>query len=137
MFEQLIYIDKYKNAVLFPIMQKLRVICGDSQAKAKIIDKNPKTAETILKSLPLEGTAIKWGEEYYFYIDVEMEEENSQTEMEVGDIAYWPDGKAICIFLGATPIADKPVAISPVNLFAKLEGKLEIKEGEKMPEIFF
>ena len=129
MFEQLIYIDKYKNAVLFPIMQKLRVICGDSQAKAKIIDKNPKTAETILKSLPLEGTAIKWGEEYYFYIDVEMEEENSQTEMEVGDIAYWPDGKAICIFLGATPIADKPVAISPVNLFAKLEGKLEIKEG--------
>lgn len=113
-------------------MQKLRVICGDSQAKAKIIDKNPKTAETILKSLPLEGTAIKWGEEYYFYIDVEMEEENSQTEMEVGDIAYWPDGKAICIFLGATPISDKPVAISPVNLFAKLEGKLEIKEGEKI-----
>ena len=110
-------------------MQKLRIICGNSQAEAKIIDKKPKTAEAILKSLPLEGIAIKWGEEYYFYINVEIEEENSQTEMEVGDIAYWPDGKAICIFLGATPIADKPVAISPINLFAKLEGKLEIKEG--------
>ncbi len=54
--------------------------------------------------------------------------------MEIGDIAYWPEGKAICIFLGPTPVSsgDKPVAISPVNLFAKLEGKIEIKDGEKI-----
>lgn len=72
------------------------------------------------------------GEEYYFYTDIEIDEENSQTEMEIGDIAYWPEGKAICIFLGATPIADKPVAISPVNLFARLEEKIEIRDGEKI-----
>ncbi|HEC88630.1 MAG TPA: hypothetical protein ENI52_04880, partial [Thermoplasmata archaeon] len=63
--------------------------------------------------------------------------ENSQTEMEIGDIAYWPKGKAICIFLGETPIGEgKPKAISPVNLFAKLEDKIKIKieieEGEEI-----
>ena len=115
-------------------MHRIRVICGDSQAEAKILNKNPKTAEAILKNLPIEGTAIKWGEEYYFYTDIEIGEENSQTEMEIGDIAYWPEGKAICIFLGATPVSsgNKPVAISPVNLFAKLEEKLKIEDGSKI-----
>ena len=76
---------------------------------------------------------MKWGEEYYFYTNIEIEEENSQIEMEIGDIAYWPEGKAICIFLGLTPISkDKPVAISPVNLFAKLEESLKIEEGSKV-----
>jgi|Deesub1362A_J573_1020465.scaffolds.fasta_scaffold02244_8 hypothetical protein len=115
-------------------MQKIRIICGSSQAEAKILDKNPKTAEAILKNLPIEGTVIKWGDEYYFYTDIKVEEENSQTEMEIGDIAYWPEGRAICIFLGPTPVSsdDRPVAISPVNLFAKLEDKIEIKDGEKI-----
>ncbi|MCD6331351.1 MAG: hypothetical protein J7L80_04035 [Thermoplasmata archaeon] len=39
-------------------MQKLCIICGNSQAEAKIVDKNPKTAEAILKRLPLEGTSL-------------------------------------------------------------------------------
>ena len=87
----------------------------------------------ILKNLPLKGKAIKWGEEYYFYTNLEIKEENSQTEMEIGDIAYWPEGKAVCIFLGRTPAGgDKPVAISPVNLFAKLEEEIEIMEGEEI-----
>ena len=114
-------------------MPRIRIVCEDGQAVAKILDKNPKTANTILKNLPIEGTAIKWGEEYYFYTDIEIDDENAQTEMEVGDIAYWPEGKAICIFLGLTPITkDKPKAISPVNVFAKLDEKIGIKEGEKV-----
>lgn len=107
--------------------------CMGKKAKAKIIDKNPMTAEKILTSLPLEGNALKWGDEIYFYIDVEIEKENSQEEVEIGDIAYWPEGKAICIFLGLTPISkDKPMAISPVNVFAKLDGEIKIKEGERV-----
>ncbi len=112
---------------------KLKIICGNSIAYAEIVDKNPKTAKAIIEGLPIEGKAIKWGEEYYFYTDIEIPEENSQQEMEIGDIAYWPEGKAICIFLGLTPISnDKPMAISPVNLFAKLKNKIEIKDGEKI-----
>jgi len=115
-------------------MQRIYIICGNRRVKAKILDKNPGTATTILKNLPIEGRAIKWGDEYYFYTDIEISEENSQTEMEIGDIAYWPEGKAICIFLGPTPVSsgDKPMAISPVNLFAKLEEKIEIKDGERI-----
>lgn len=114
-------------------MEKICIICNREKAYAKILDKNPVTASKILDALPIEGEAIKWGEEYYFYTDVEIEEENSQQEMEIGDIAYWPAGKAICIFLGSTPISkDKPMAISPVNLFARLEGSLKIKEGDKI-----
>ena len=118
----------------FIYMPRIRIVCKDSQAVAKILDKNPKTANAILKNLPIEGTAIKWGEEYYFCTDIEIDEENSQTEMEVGDIAYWPEGKAICIFLGPTPVSKdrKPLAISPVNLFARLEGDIKIEEGSKI-----
>lgn len=107
--------------------------CGRKKAYAELVDKNPRTLERILEALPVEGIALEWGKEYYFYTDIEIEEENSQTEMEVGDIAYWPEGKAICIFLGLTPMSkDKPVAISPVNLFARLEGNLEINKGDKI-----
>lgn len=114
-------------------MNRIFVKCGMNRAYAKTVEKNPVTAEIILKNLPLRGRAIQWGEEYYFYTDLEIKEENSQTQMEIGDIAYWPEGKAICIFLGKTPIGgDKPKAISPVNLFAKLEDKIEIKEGEEI-----
>jgi len=114
-------------------MGEIWIECMGKKVKAKIINKNPVTAEKILASLPLEGNALKWGDEIYFYVDLEIEEENSQEEVEIGDIAYWPEGKAICIFLGLTPISkDKPKAISPVNVFAKLEEKIEIKEGEKV-----
>ena len=114
-------------------MGEIWIECMSKKAEARIINKNPVTAEKILTSLPLEGNALKWGDEIYFYIDVEIEEENSQEEVEIGDIAYWPEGKAICIFLGLTPISkDKPKAISPVNVFAKLDEKIGIKEGEKV-----
>jgi len=115
-------------------MPRIRIVCKDSQAVAKILDKNPETANAILKNLPIEGIAIKWGEEYYFCTDIEIDEENAQTEMEVGDIAYWPEGKAICIFLGPTPVSKdrKPLAISSVNLFARLEGDIKIEEGSKI-----
>jgi len=115
-------------------MPRIRIVCKDSQAVAKILDKNPETANAILKNLPIEGIAIKWGEEYYFCTDIEIDEENAQTEMEVGDIAYWPEGKAICIFLGPTPVSkdEKPLAISPANLFARLEDKIKIEDGSKI-----
>lgn len=114
-------------------MGELRIEYGGKEVRAKIIDKNPMTAEKILKSLPLEGKALRWGDEIYFYVDVDIPQENAQQEVEIGDIAYWPEGKAICIFLGLTPISkDKPMAISPVNVFAKLDEKIKVQEGEKI-----
>ncbi len=97
---------------------------------AEIIDeKNPKTAKAILDSLPLELRANRWGEEVYSEpSSVEVEEENSQTVMEVGDIAYWPSGRAICIFFGPTPSSrgDVPEAASGVNLIGYIIGDAKI-----------
>ncbi|UCG68689.1 MAG: hypothetical protein JSV09_12920 [Thermoplasmata archaeon] len=106
------------------------------EVQAEIIDKNPETAEAVLKALPFEGKANVWGEEIYFNIPVGVVEENGQQEMEVGDIAFWPTGNAMCLFFGPTPVSEteKPNAYSPVNLFARVIGDAKvfrkIKDGE-------
>lgn len=106
------------------------------KVQAELIDKNPETAEAVLKALPFEGKANVWGEEIYFNIPVGIVEENGQQEMEVGDIAFWPTGNAMCLFFGPTPVSEneKPKAYSPVNLFAKVIGDAKllknVKEGE-------
>ena len=44
--------------------------------------------------------------------------------MEPGEIAYWPPGKAFCIFFGKTPAStgDAPRAASPVNPLGRVAG---------------
>ncbi len=99
---------------------------------------NPETVKGIVEALPLKGFANTWGEEVYFEIPVALPEENSRKEVEKGDVAYWPPGRAICIFFGLTPISKKGriIAYSPVNVFAKIEGGLEefkkVKDGEEI-----
>jgi len=85
---------------------------------------NPKTAEAIWAVLPIKGNANRWGNEIYFSIPVDFKEEKARAEVEVGSIAYWPPGKALCIFFGATPVSQhgEPRAYSPVNVFAKVVG---------------
>ncbi len=49
-------------------------------------------------------------------------EENAKSPVQLNDIAYWPTGKAICLFYGSTPIG-KPREItpsSPVNVLGKI-----------------
>jgi hypothetical protein len=99
---------------------------------------NPRTVNGILKALPLKGVANTWGEEIYFEVPVTLPEENSSREVEKGYVAYWPPGKAICIFFGPTPMSKegKIIAYSPVNVFAKIEGDLKdfkkVKDGEEI-----
>jgi len=93
-----------------------------------ISDENPKTAEAILSALPMKGSANTWGDEIYFSIPVELKEEKARTEVEIGSVAYWPPGKALCIFFGATPASHhgEPRAYSPVNVFAKIAGDAKV-----------
>ena len=97
--------------------------------RAEIIeDLNPQTAGAIIESLPITGRANVWGDEIYFEIPVSLDEENSQQEVEIGSMGYWPPGKALCLFFGRTPVSktDKPRAYSPVNLFGKITDDLKI-----------
>ncbi|MEM7826472.1 MAG: cyclophilin-like fold protein [Candidatus Aenigmatarchaeota archaeon] len=108
--------------------------------EAEIIDKNPKTAKAIVNALPLEGRAKTWGNEIYFEIPVKIGEENSQQEVDVGDLAYWIEGSCFCIFFGKTPASksEKPIAYSPVNVFGKITTKnfveilKKVKDNEKI-----
>ena len=57
----------------------------------------------------------------------------------IGELAFWPPGKAICIFFGKTPISEsnKPKAASPVNVFGKIIGSeinilAKLKNGERI-----
>ncbi len=102
------------------------IIAGESfgEMEAEFVDINPKTKEAILNALPFQGEANVWGDEIYFNIPVSGDDETSQQDMEVGDIAFWPMGNAMCIFFGKTPVSDseKPRAYSPVNMFARILG---------------
>jgi len=95
------------------------------EVKAKLlIDKNPKTCQAIWDSLPFEVNLSRWGEELYGDCPVSIPAENSQTECDSGDVGYWISGQGFCILWGPTPASsgNKPVAASPVNVFAKIEG---------------
>jgi hypothetical protein len=102
----------------------------------EIVEKNPMTKDAIIRALPFEGRANVWGDEIYFNIPAGVEEENTQQDMEEGDIAFWPIGNAMCFFFGKTPVSDseKPKAYSPVNLFARVIGNSkvlkQVKDGD-------
>ena len=78
---------------------------------------SPKTFKAILDHLPVKAKINRWGDELYTdptEIDVK-EEESAKTEVNELDVAYWPEGKALCLFFGPTPISKdgKILAYSP------------------------
>jgi len=106
--------------------------------EAVMTSENPKTAEAIWTALPIKGNANTWGDEVYFSIPVSLKEEKARAEVEVGSIAYWPPGKALCIFFGATPVSQhgEPRAYSPVNVFAKVTTDVaalkKVRDGDQL-----
>ena len=83
------------------------------------------TAQRIWESLPITGRAMVWGDEIYFEIPVAVEQSpDARAEVEVGELGYWPVGRAFCIFFGPTPAStdDQPRAASPVNILGRVLG---------------
>jgi hypothetical protein len=86
---------------------------------------NSETANAIWEALPLSGSVSRWGEEIYFTIPVTIpESEDARQDMDPGELGYWPQGSAFCIFFGPTPasIDERPRAYSNVNPFGHVEG---------------
>jgi hypothetical protein len=84
---------------------------------------SPKTCKDILDSLPFSVNAHLWGEEIYTdESPISQPEENAKDLVDLNDVAYWPSGKAICLFFGPTPIGKKGEIkpYSPVNVVGKI-----------------
>ena len=85
-----------------------------------------KTARAVYEVLPVEASAMTWGDEIYFEIPVsEGLDETARELVEMGDLGYWPTGRAFCIFFGPTPISG-PGEIRPaseVNILGRVLGE--------------
>ena len=101
---------------------------------------SPKTCASFLKSLPFSVTAHIWGEEIYTdESPIIQSEENSKDLVNLNDVAYWPNGKAVCLFFGPTPLGKKGEIkpYSPVNVIGKIASAdksviKNFKEGTKI-----
>ncbi len=103
-------------------MRQIRITAGEVTATATL--EETKTADAIWQALPIEGRANTWGDEIYFSIPVQLEEENARSVVSLGDLGYWPPGTAFCVFFGPTPVStqDEIRPASPVNVFGHVEG---------------
>lgn len=110
--------------------RRIRIEVG-GQTVHGTLSENP-TADEIWEALPIETTVQTWGDEFYFGIGLSLDSApDARTEMQVGELAYWPPGNAFCIFFGATPASHsgEPRAASDVNPFGMIEDDVEVLKG--------
>jgi len=116
--------------------KEIKIVVGGIEADATLND--TKTARMVFDALPISSKANLWADEIYFYVTLETELEDGKETVSLGDIAYWPEGPALCIFLGKTPISrgNEIRPASAVNVIGKIKDintlLKKVKDGEKI-----
>lgn len=103
--------------------RRIRITAGDVSVTAALNDSA--TADLVWDALPIEASGNTWGDEIYFRIAVNAGEEDGASDVvEMGAVAYWPPGQALCLFFGRTPASrgDEIRAASAVNTLGCIEG---------------
>ena len=117
-------------------MARIRFTFATLTLEAELLD--TPTAKAVAAALPVTASVLTWGEEVYFDVPVEVAREAGARAVVVpGEIAYWPEGPAIAIGFGRTPISqgNETRLASPCNVFAKALGDVKalakVKAGTK------
>jgi uncharacterized protein len=99
-------------------------LSNDKVIPLELDDANsPKSVLEFIEKLPFAVDLNVWGDEIYTSESpISQPEENAKTPVELNDVAYWPQGKAICLFFGPTPIGNpgEITPASPVNILGKI-----------------
>ncbi|MDW0258264.1 MAG: cyclophilin-like family protein, partial [Nitrososphaeraceae archaeon] len=89
--------------------KQIRVIFQDVEGEISVeLDDShsPKTVQKIIKNLPIEVSIHRWGDELYTEnTQIAEGPENAKIKVNLFDVAYWPEGGALCLFFGPTPIS--------------------------------
>ena len=106
---------KHKVKVTSPDLKTILLELDDGDS--------PNTVKEFVSKIPFKVTLNVWGEEIYStQSPITQPEENAKSPVELNDVAYWPTGKAICLFYGPTPVGNpgEITPASPVNIIGKI-----------------
>jgi len=104
-----------------------RILMRSRYEKWEIELNDTLAAYNLYEAMPIEREINVWGGEIYFPVPVNCELENGRKIMEESEVGFWPEGNALCLFFGRTPVSStpKPEAITPVTPVGRVIGNVE------------
>lgn len=110
--------------------RKITIRSGALEVSADLNDSA--TADALFGVLPFSARANTWGHEIYFQVPVDRPLDSTAAELvQVGDLGYWPTGRAFCIFFGPTPMSrgNEIRPASAVNVLGRVTGDARVLES--------
>jgi hypothetical protein len=105
-------------------MQERRISINAGNVEVTGVLNDTGTADLVWDALPITEPASTWGDEIYFRTEIAIGVQDGQEVVDMGALAYWPPGQAICLFFGPTPMSqgDEIRPASEVNVIGHIEG---------------
>lgn len=112
-------------------MRKLRLIIGKTTINAELFD--TPTAQALYAAAPFESRVTTWGGEIYFTVPLRCERESDARELvEAGELAFRPEGEAVVIAYGPTPVSEgEEIRLAmPGNIWGRTDD--DVRQLEKV-----